>query len=168
MRAYYLPMCAGFLLAGSAFMPWILIGDNALGGLPSISGFWVLALAIVVVVLASLSVITRKNSRHPLLVVGLAAFAIVLLSEQWMQRAAVDEIDAALDDQNVGRLVELLTEFSAQTQFLVITHNKRTAAGAANLFGVTMEENGVSRLVTLRLPAAERTTAGEAVATGIR
>ena len=92
MRAYYLPICAGFFLAGSAFMPWILIGDNALGGVPSISGFWVLALAIVVVVLASLSVITRKNSRHPLLVVGLAAFAIVLLSEQWMQRSAVDQI----------------------------------------------------------------------------
>ena len=92
MRAYYLPICAGFLLAGSAFMPWIVIGDNALGGVPSISGFWVLALAIVAVVLASLSVITRKNSRHPLLVVGLAAFAIVLLSEQWMQRAAVDQI----------------------------------------------------------------------------
>ena len=92
MRAYYLPICAGFLLAGSAFMPWILIGDNALGGVPSISGFWVLALAIIVVVLASLSVITRKNSRHPLLVVGLAAFAIVLLSEQWMQRSAVDQI----------------------------------------------------------------------------
>lgn len=92
MRAYYLPICAGFLLAGSAFMPWILIGDNALGGVPSISGFWVLALAIIVVVLASLSVITRKNSRHPLLVVGLVAFAIVLLSEQWMQRAAVDQI----------------------------------------------------------------------------
>ncbi len=92
MRAYYLPICAGCFLAGSAFMPWILIGDNALGGVPNISGFWVLALAIVVVVLASLSVITRKNSRHPLLVVGLAAFAIVLLSEQWMQRAAVDQI----------------------------------------------------------------------------
>ena len=92
MRAYYLPMFAGLLLAGSAFMPWILIGDNAFGGVPSISGFWVLALAILVVVLALLSVITRKNSRHPLLVVGLAAFAIILLSEQWMQRAAVDEI----------------------------------------------------------------------------
>jgi hypothetical protein len=92
MRAYYLPICAGFLLAGSAFMPWILIGDNALGGVPSISGFWVLVLAIIAVVLASLSVITRKNSRHPLLVVGLAAFAIVLLSEQWMQRSAVDQI----------------------------------------------------------------------------
>jgi len=92
MRAYYLPLCAGLFLACSAFMPWIVIGDTALGGVPSISGFWVLALAIGVVVLASLSVITRKNSRHPLLVVGLAAFAIVLLSEQWMRRAAVDEI----------------------------------------------------------------------------
>lgn len=68
----------------------------------------------------------------------------------------LDEIDAALDDENVGRLVELLTEFSARTQFLVITHNKRTAAGATHLYGITMEEQGVSRLVTLRLPAAER------------
>jgi chromosome segregation protein len=68
----------------------------------------------------------------------------------------LDEIDAALDDENVGRLVELLTEFSADTQFLVVTHNKRTAAGASHLFGITMEEQGVSRLVTLRLPSAER------------
>ena len=68
----------------------------------------------------------------------------------------LDEIDAALDDENVGRLVELLTEFSADTQFLVVTHNKRTAASASHLFGITMEEQGVSRLVTLRLPAAER------------
>ena len=68
----------------------------------------------------------------------------------------LDEIDAALDDENVGRLVELLTEFSADSQFLVVTHNKRTAAGAAHLFGITMEEQGISRLVTLRLPAAER------------
>ena len=59
-------MFAGILLAGSAFMPWILIGDNAFGGVPSLSGFWVLALAILVVVLAALSFITRKNSRHPL------------------------------------------------------------------------------------------------------
>lgn len=76
----------------------------------------------------------------------------------------LDEIDAALDDENVGRLVELLTEFSAETQFLVITHNKRTAAGAAHLYGITMEEQGVSRLVTLRLPAAERRAAGAAAA----
>ncbi len=68
----------------------------------------------------------------------------------------LDEIDAALDDENVGRLVELLTEFSEHTQFLVITHNKRTAAGATHLYGITMEEHGVSRLITLRLPAVER------------
>ena len=68
----------------------------------------------------------------------------------------LDEIDAALDDENVGRLVELLTEFSGHTQFLVITHNKRTAAGASHLYGITMEEQGISRLITLRLPAVER------------
>ena len=68
----------------------------------------------------------------------------------------LDEIDAALDDENVGRLVELLTEFSGHTQFLVITHNKRTAAGATHLYGITMEEQGISRLITLRLPAVER------------
>ena len=68
----------------------------------------------------------------------------------------LDEIDAALDDENVGRLVELLTEFSEHTQFLVITHNKRTAAGATHLYGITMEEQGISRLITLRLPAVER------------
>ena len=68
----------------------------------------------------------------------------------------LDEIDAALDDENVGRLVELLTEFGEHTQFLVITHNKRTAAGASHLYGITMEEQGISRLITLRLPAVER------------
>ena len=76
----------------------------------------------------------------------------------------LDEIDAALDDENVGRLVELLTEFSEHTQFLVITHNKRTAAGAAHLYGITMEEQGISRLITLRLPAAERIESRELVA----
>ena len=76
----------------------------------------------------------------------------------------LDEIDAALDDENVGRLVELLTEFSARTQFLVITHNKRTAAGATHLYGITMEEQGVSRLVTLRLPVAERVAERELAA----
>ena len=76
----------------------------------------------------------------------------------------LDEIDAALDDENVGRLVELLTEFSEHTQFLVITHNKRTAAGATHLYGITMEEQGISRLITLRLPAVERVAEPELAA----
>ena len=89
-----------------------------------------------------------------------ALTAVALLFALYLVRPSpfciLDEIDAALDDENVGRLVELLTEFSADTQFVVITHNKRTAAGAAHLYGITMEEPGISRLITLRLPAAER------------
>ncbi len=63
----------------------------------------------------------------------------------------LDEIDAALDEENVGRLINLLKEFSANSQFIVITHNKRTVAGADVLYGVTMEESGVSKMVAIRL-----------------
>ena len=55
-------------------MPWMFVGELGLGGVPSIAGLWVLGLGILAAVLALLSVITRKNSRHPLLLVGLAAF----------------------------------------------------------------------------------------------
>ncbi len=69
----------------------------------------------------------------------------------------LDELDAALDDENIGRFVGLLEEFAQDSQFLIVTHNKRTIAAAANLYGVTMEEPGVSKLVTLRMPErAER------------
>ena len=91
MRSYYLPIVAGVMLVTSAFMPWMLIGDQQFGGVPDIAGLWVLGLGILVVVLAALSVVTRKNSRHPVLLVGLAAFAIVLLTEQLMERSAADQ-----------------------------------------------------------------------------
>jgi chromosome segregation protein len=68
----------------------------------------------------------------------------------------LDEIDAALDEENVGRLSTLLKEFSTNSQFIVITHNKRTVAGADVLYGVTMEESGVSKLVAIRLENRER------------
>ena len=67
----------------------------------------------------------------------------------------MDELDAALDDENVGRFVSLLEEFAHDSQFFIVTHNKRTIASAGNLYGVTMEEPGVSKLVTLRLPERE-------------
>jgi chromosome segregation protein len=57
----------------------------------------------------------------------------------------LDEIDAALDEANVGRFVSMLMEFGQKSQFIVITHNKRTVAGAASLIGVTMEESGVPK-----------------------
>jgi chromosome segregation protein len=67
----------------------------------------------------------------------------------------MDEVDAPLDESNVTRLSKLLHEMSDQTQFIVITHSKRTMENAQALYGVTMQEPGVSRLVSVRLNAAE-------------
>jgi chromosome segregation protein len=63
----------------------------------------------------------------------------------------LDEVEAALDEANVSRFAEYLREFSAQTQFIVITHRKGTMEGADVLYGVTMEESGVSKLVSVKL-----------------
>ncbi|MCP9455555.1 MAG: chromosome segregation protein SMC [Nitrospira sp.] len=63
----------------------------------------------------------------------------------------LDEIDAPLDEENIGRFTTVLRELARTAQFLVVTHNKRTMAIADSLFGVTMEEPGVSKLVSVRL-----------------
>jgi chromosome segregation protein len=63
----------------------------------------------------------------------------------------LDEIDAALDDANIQRFVNVLVDFADRSQFIVITHNKKTVTGAKTLLGVTMQESGVSRLVSMRL-----------------
>lgn len=62
----------------------------------------------------------------------------------------LDEVDAPLDEANVGRFTDKVAQMSAQTQFIVITHNKRTMEMARALYGVTMEEVGVSKLVSVR------------------
>ena len=67
----------------------------------------------------------------------------------------LDEVDAPLDDANVGRYNEMVKEMSKTSQFILITHNKRTMEMADTLYGVTMEEPGVSKLVSVKL--SERT-----------
>ena len=67
-----------------------------------------------------------------------------------------DEVDAPLDDANIGRFVKLLRSFTDHTQFIVITHNKKTMEAADNLYGVTMEEPGVSKIISVHLDDAER------------
>ncbi|MBU1099884.1 MAG: chromosome segregation protein SMC [Bacteroidetes bacterium] len=59
----------------------------------------------------------------------------------------LDEVDAPLDDANVDRFTRLLKDFSDRTQFIIVTHNKRTMEAAENMYGVTMQEEGISKLV---------------------
>jgi chromosome segregation protein len=84
--------------------------------------------------------------------------AIALLVSVFQVRPSpfflLDEVDAALDDANVGRFNEIVREMSAESQFLLITHNKRTIEVAERLYGVTMEERGVSKLVAVELHGA--------------
>ena len=68
----------------------------------------------------------------------------------------LDEIDAALDEENVGRFVQLLREFSRSSQFIVITNNKKTVSGTNTLLGVTMEESGITKVISARLAHSEQ------------
>jgi chromosome segregation protein len=65
----------------------------------------------------------------------------------------LDEVDAPLDEANIGRFTELVKEMSVQTQFVLITHSKKTMSIAPVLYGVTMQEPGVSKLVSVRFGA---------------
>ncbi len=84
-----------------------------------------------------------------------ALTGVALLFSTFMVRPSpfclLDEIDAALDENNVGKFVNLLMEFGNNSQFIVITHNKKTVTGAKTFLGVTMEESGVSRVISFRV-----------------
>ncbi|MDP3829702.1 MAG: AAA family ATPase, partial [Ignavibacteriaceae bacterium] len=62
----------------------------------------------------------------------------------------LDEIDAPLDDANIDRFAKILREFSTNTQFIIVTHNKRTMEATDTMYGVTMQEEGISKLVAVR------------------
>jgi chromosome segregation protein len=83
--------------------------------------------------------------------------AVALLFSIYMVRPSpfciLDEMDAPLDESNINRFIKVLDRFVSQSQFIIITHNKRTIAKADVLYGVTMEERGVSKLVGMKLNA---------------
>jgi chromosome segregation protein len=62
----------------------------------------------------------------------------------------LDEVDAPLDEANVGRFTRLVGEMSSRTQFIIVTHNRKTMETGSVLYGVTMQEPGVSKLVSVR------------------
>jgi len=88
MRTYFVPLAAGVALTVSAFLPWVIVGDLSLQGVPDVPALWVAGLGALAAVLATLSLITRKNSRHPLLIIGLIALGIMFLSWRILPRAA--------------------------------------------------------------------------------
>jgi chromosome segregation protein len=102
-----------------------------------------------------------KRLQNVLLLSGgekaLAAVALLMAIFRYSPSpfCVMDEVDAPLDEANIGRLVKLVAEMSSNTQFVVITHSKRTMEAAQALYGVTMQEPGVSRLVSVKFNAAE-------------
>ena len=81
--------------------------------------------------------------------------AVALLFSIFMIKPApfcmLDELDAALDDANIGRFVDQLKEFLVNSQFLIITHNQHTIAGSDLVYGVSQQEKGVSRVISMKL-----------------
>ena len=82
-----MPLVAGVLLAVSAFLPWVIVGNVVMTGVPDVAALWVAGLGALAAVLAALSLITREF-RHPLLIIGLFALGITFLSWRIMPRAA--------------------------------------------------------------------------------
>jgi len=93
---------------------------------------------------------------------GAIAFLFALFLARPCPFYLLDEVEAALDDTNIGRFVELLRRYSDRAQFVVITHQKRTMEAADVLYGVTMGGDGVSQVVSRRLPREEAAAAGAA------
>lgn len=109
---------------------------------------------------AEIEISVRPNGRRwlplPLLSGGersLCAVAILfsLLKIRPSPFCFLDEVDAALDEANIGRYTNILKDFSDNTQVLVITHNKRTMAVADSIYGVTMQEPGASKVISMKL-----------------
>ncbi len=106
-----------------------------------------------------------------------AMTAVALLFSIYMVKPSpfclLDEIDAPLDESNINRFVKMLQRFTNQSQFVIISHNKRTIAMADAIYGVTMEEHGVSKIVSVKFtkktqpqPVAVGATAAAATAAG--
>ena len=84
---------------------------------------------------------------------SLTAVALVfaLLKVSPTPFCVLDEVDAMLDESNVGRFIELLKDLSSETQFVLITHNRNTVSAADVIYGVTMGKDSASQVISLRL-----------------
>ncbi|MBV5326539.1 MAG: chromosome segregation protein SMC [Chlorobium sp.] len=109
---------------------------------------------------ARIEIVAKPKGKKPLSIEQLsggekALTALSLLFAIYLVKPSpfciLDEVDAPLDDANVGRFIKLLKKFENNTQFIIVTHNKNSMASCHALYGVTMEEEGVSKLIPVRL-----------------
>jgi hypothetical protein len=143
MRAYYIAVAGGALLIVSACLPWIHVGDATLGGVPDLAGLWILALGALAVLLASLSIVTRRNSRHPLLLVGLVALAIMIAGQRLMTRSASNRAWAATQARAIVLGVE--AQAPPRTTTALGVYLGLGAATLLVLFGLTIVVKRVAR-----------------------
>ncbi|MDE3057958.1 MAG: chromosome segregation protein SMC [Bacteroidota bacterium] len=116
---------------------------------------------------ARIEIIAKPRGKRPTSIDLLSAgektlTAIALLFAIYLVKPSpfciLDEVDAPLDDSNIDRFARILRKFSDNTQFIVVTHNKRTMEAANAMYGVTMEEEGISKLVSVRFNENKVTT----------
>ncbi len=114
---------------------------------------------------AHIEIIARPRGKKPLSIEQLsggekALTALALLFAIYLVKPSpfciLDEVDAPLDDANIGRFIKLLKKFENNTQFIIVTHNKKTMASSQALYGVTMEEEGVSKLIPVKLGKTQK------------
>jgi chromosome segregation protein len=96
-----------------------------------------------------LAAITMMSGGEQALTAVSLIFSIFLLKPSPF--CVLDEVDAPLDEANVGRFNDMVRDVSALSQFIVITHNKKTMEVADQLYGITMEEAGISKTVNVRI-----------------
>jgi chromosome segregation protein len=108
---------------------------------------------------AKIEIIAKPKGKRPTSIELLSAgektlTAIALLFAIYLVKPSpfciLDEIDAPLDDANIARFTKIIEDFSKETQFIVVTHNKKTMEAAQTLYGVTMQEEGISKIVSVR------------------
>ena len=136
MRGYFVPFTAGVALAVSAWLPWVVVGGVPIRGVPDVAGLWIAGLGAIAAVLALLSLITRKNSRHPLLIVGLFALGILFLAWRIIPQTAGER---ALTISQAFAIVEDLPMGAAPNAAVGIgIYLGLIAASVLVLFGLTI------------------------------
>jgi chromosome segregation protein len=115
---------------------------------------------------SAIEVMARPRGKRPSVLAQLSGgektlTAIALLFAIYLVKPSpfciLDEVDAPLDDANIGRFMQIIRKFSTSTQFILVTHNKRTMEAADRMYGVTMQEQGVSNLVGVKFEDVRET-----------